>query len=77
MFLLSDIGCAIMELMQFKPNLISTFQSKYLIEDINAKRFIHAIFGSSILMNFFFVTHGELFGISRGFRPIASDSSNT
>jgi hypothetical protein len=37
-----------MELMQLKPNLISSFQGKYLIKNIHAKRFIQAIFGSSI-----------------------------
>jgi hypothetical protein len=77
MFLLTNIRCVVMELMQFQPNLISSFQGKYFIENFHAKRFIQAIFGSSIQMNLFFVTRGELLGILRWFHPATSDSPNT
>jgi hypothetical protein len=40
-----------------------------LNENFHAKRFIEANFGSSIQMNFFFVTRGELLGILRCFNP--------
>jgi hypothetical protein len=33
--------------------LISSFQGKYLIKNFHAKRFIQAIFGSSVQMDFF------------------------
>jgi hypothetical protein len=58
-------------------NLISSFQGKYLIEIFHAKRFIQAIFGSSIQINFFFVTRGELLEILRWFHRVTSDSPNT
>jgi hypothetical protein len=47
MFLNTDIGCAVIELMQFKPDLTSIFQSEYLIENFYAKIFIQENFGSN------------------------------
>jgi hypothetical protein len=56
---------------------MNSFRGKNLIENFHAKRFLQAIFGSSIQMNFFFVNRGELLGILRWFHPVTSDSPNT
>jgi hypothetical protein len=48
MFLLMDIAYAIMEFMQFEPNLISSFKRKYLIKNILAKRSIQVVFSTRI-----------------------------
>jgi hypothetical protein len=53
------------------------FQSKILIKNIHAKRLIHAIFGSSIEMNFFLFTRDGFLRIIGRFHPVTSDSPNT
>jgi hypothetical protein len=62
---------------EFKPYLFSSLQSIELIKNFYAKRFIQAIFVSSIQMNFFFFTRGEPFWIMRWFHSITSDLPNT